>query len=256
MLEELSLQHGELIFREGEESDYAYLIVSGNVEIFKRSERGTILLASLGEGELFGEMGLLSHEPRSASAAAEGPVVIQRIDAVSLERMLGECPKEITQMMRALMERLREGNQKISRLVAKSAQFQLMNLEPPTIKRVTLLPLSAVTKAAIGQGMVIQLPFRVGRSTGEESEKTLDWNNLTLPAAEEAMLSPNHFAIQKHPEGMSVVDRGSRFGMVVNDVSIGSMHEDYEALLQPGDNIVVAGDASSDFRFCVNWEAG
>lgn len=71
---------GDVIFREGGPSDTAYEIVSGTVEIAKMGDDGNVLLATLGAGEMFGEMGVLDQEERNATAKAVGPVTVNAID--------------------------------------------------------------------------------------------------------------------------------------------------------------------------------
>ncbi|MDG1287642.1 MAG: cyclic nucleotide-binding domain-containing protein [Rickettsiales bacterium] len=256
MLEEQTFQHGELIFREGEESDFAYLISEGSVEIFKRTERGTVLLSNLGSGELFGEMGLISDTPRSASAAADGPIVVKKISRDALHHLLGQSPAEIAQMLKALMERLRSGNQKISRLLNKQNQFQLATSAAHEVKRISLIPLSNQLKEQLGKGTVIQAPYRVGSGSAGNvgMGESLDMNDLEIKGANENILSRSHFCVQKGAQGLEVVDRGSRTGTIVNDIPIGSMHESDSAVLTPGDNTIIAGDAASPYRFCINWE--
>ena len=71
---------GEVIFREGDNSDVAYMIVSGKVEIFREaSEKSREQLAILEAGQMFGEMGVLDHAPRSASARALTDTVLRPI---------------------------------------------------------------------------------------------------------------------------------------------------------------------------------
>ncbi len=255
MLEQQNFKHGELIFREGEESDFAYLVVSGNVEIFKRTEKGTVLLSNLGTGELFGEMGLINDSPRSASAAADGPLTVKQISRAAMQELFSQSPPEINQMLRALMERLQESNQKISRLINKQSQFQLSSMEPPAVKRLSLIPLSAELKQQLGKGMVIQLPYRVGaQNSGVSDGDSLNMNNLEIYPFDDSVLSRNHFCIQKTAEGLQVVDRGSRSGTIVNNVHIGTMCNKDSALLTPGDNTISIGNSHSPYRFCLHWE--
>ncbi len=254
MLEEQTFQHGEIIFREGEESDFAYLISQGSVEIFKRTEKGTVLLSNLGVGELFGEMGLISDVSRSASAAADGPVVVKKISREALHHLLGQSPSEVSQMLKALMERLRDGNQKISRLLSKQSQFQLATDAPPEVKRISLIPLSNRLKEQLGKGIVIQTPYRVGSAGNSGLGDTIEMNDLAITDADENTFSRSHFCVQKGAGGLQVVDRGSRTGTIVNDISIGVMYESDSATLTPGDNMIIAGDAASPYRFCINWE--
>jgi CRP-like cAMP-binding protein len=90
-------KHGELIFREGEESDFCYVIEQGNVEIFKRLQQGTVLLSVLGKGEILGEMGLISDQPRSASAAADGEVTLRKISREQFTQSFTGLPDKALQ---------------------------------------------------------------------------------------------------------------------------------------------------------------
>ncbi len=254
-MDRLHFKHGEIIFREGEDSDFAYIVESGTVEIFKQLKRGTVLLATLNAGEIFGEMGLLSDLPRSASAAADGMVTVKRISREYFNQMLSNQPQELVITMKAWVERLREMNAKISKLVDKQAQFQLVSNTPPAVKRVVLLPLSDSLKQQIGKGIVISLPYRVGALPPGEKESTLDWNNLLIENADTTIMSRNHFAIHNGYDGLTVVDRGSRSGTIVNGQKIGGDSMNYEAKLSPGENTVIAGDELSPYRFAIVWEA-
>ena len=71
---------GDVIFREGGPSDVAYEIVFGTVEIAKMGNNGNVILATLGAGEMFGEMGVLDQGERNATAKAIGPVTVNAID--------------------------------------------------------------------------------------------------------------------------------------------------------------------------------
>jgi len=60
------VQAGEVVFNKGDAGDALYCILGGEIEIFDNGR----VIATLGRGELFGEMALLSEEPRSAGARA------------------------------------------------------------------------------------------------------------------------------------------------------------------------------------------
>jgi putative ABC transport system ATP-binding protein len=62
---------GSVIIRQGEEGDKFYLIRSGRVDVIADDDRPTRkVLATMGEGEIFGEMALLTGEPRRATVKA------------------------------------------------------------------------------------------------------------------------------------------------------------------------------------------
>lgn len=67
---------GKKIFSEGEAGDEAFIIESGDVEIF-RTERGKeIQLGIVGKGSLIGEMALIDDQPRMATARAVNQAVV------------------------------------------------------------------------------------------------------------------------------------------------------------------------------------
>jgi NADH:ubiquinone reductase (H+-translocating) len=71
---QLHFEENELIFSQGDVGDYLYIIVKGDVEIFKNENGKEVKVAKLGKGEYFGEMALLSQEARTASVRCLTPV--------------------------------------------------------------------------------------------------------------------------------------------------------------------------------------
>ena len=70
-----SYQEGDIIVTEGEEGHSLFLLVSGEVKVFTRGERGEHLqLAELGAGDFFGEVSLLTGKPRTATITAKSVV--------------------------------------------------------------------------------------------------------------------------------------------------------------------------------------
>jgi len=68
----LSYKKGDLIFKQGDYGISMYKIIEGKVLVFKESGDREVILASLGQGEIIGEMTFLSgpNVPRNASAKA------------------------------------------------------------------------------------------------------------------------------------------------------------------------------------------
>ncbi|MEL0020034.1 MAG: cyclic nucleotide-binding domain-containing protein, partial [Rickettsiales bacterium] len=63
-----NLKAGDVLFREGAEGDDAYIVESGSIEISLDLPAGKKVLATLGKGEILGEMSLIADAPRSATA--------------------------------------------------------------------------------------------------------------------------------------------------------------------------------------------
>jgi EAL domain-containing protein (putative c-di-GMP-specific phosphodiesterase class I) len=71
---------GEVLYRQGEPSDCAWLVERGSVELVSRQGRREISHGVLGPGELIGELGMLDGAPRSATAIARGDAVLLAIE--------------------------------------------------------------------------------------------------------------------------------------------------------------------------------
>jgi EAL domain-containing protein (putative c-di-GMP-specific phosphodiesterase class I) len=71
---------GEVLYRQGDPSDCAWLVESGAIELTSVQGRRTLGHGVLGPGELIGELGMLDGAPRSATATARGATVLLSIE--------------------------------------------------------------------------------------------------------------------------------------------------------------------------------
>jgi len=122
-------EDGEVIFKEGNPGDKLYIILKGEVEIFKELGEGKEeVLARLRPGEYFGEMSLIDDEPRSAHAIANTDVDLMVIDRSDFEKLLSEdkelAYKLLWSLVRTLSQRLRETNEKIKSFFAMTGPFK------------------------------------------------------------------------------------------------------------------------------------
>ena len=86
---------GETLFAEGEPSDYACRILSGEVDIVKQNERETVSLGTAKAGEFVGELGVIQGSPRSATVRALSPVtveVVSKEEFLKRIRRTASCP--------------------------------------------------------------------------------------------------------------------------------------------------------------------
>ncbi|WP_299439951.1 Crp/Fnr family transcriptional regulator [uncultured Rhodospira sp.] len=107
---------GDVIFREGDDSSSAFVIASGEVALYKESERGLVHLATLGKGELLGEMGAVENDPRGATAVARGDVVLHEFGRKAFLRKLVEDPDMTVRILVRMSRRLRNANDRIATL--------------------------------------------------------------------------------------------------------------------------------------------
>lgn len=116
---------GEVLYRQGEPSECAWLIESGSIELASTLGRRTLSQGVLGAGELIGELGLLDDAPRSATATAVSDAVLLAIEASQFaERLIASDP-----IVRALVDGLRKRSRAI--LSALPADVELPAEDAP-----------------------------------------------------------------------------------------------------------------------------
>jgi CRP/FNR family cyclic AMP-dependent transcriptional regulator len=100
-----------LVLREGDPGKHVFLVDRGTVRIWKTGSSGVRELARLGEGSVFGEMGLLQREGRSANAQTLGETRLVILPYVAFEILSDRHPLDYARLLenlaRTLVERLR-----------------------------------------------------------------------------------------------------------------------------------------------------
>jgi CRP/FNR family transcriptional regulator, cyclic AMP receptor protein len=111
-----SFPKGARVFHEGDESDACYVIRSGEVRVTREHSDGrAIALATLGPGEIVGELAMLDGEVRSASVEALSDVELLAISAPDMRGLLERNPEITSKLVVALTRRVRETNERVSR---------------------------------------------------------------------------------------------------------------------------------------------
>lgn len=130
-----SLQRGDVIFTEGEESKEMFVVEHGRIAIGNRSVDGReSVLALMEAGDVFGEMGLFDGVGRSAHARALEPSEVYVVPYAPLREMYAQEPELLWGVVEMLARRLRSNN-------AALADSVFLDVTGRTAKR--LLELSA-----------------------------------------------------------------------------------------------------------------
>ena len=92
----VSRQHyegDEVVFRQGDKGDRLYIVVNGKIQIVNdRPGQPTALIAELGPGDCFGEMSLISDQPRNATARTAGAVDVLTVDRDAFHALFAHLP--------------------------------------------------------------------------------------------------------------------------------------------------------------------
>lgn len=115
-----------IIFREGDESDTAYVIGSGHARAVRAHADGrTISLAHFGPGDIFGELAMFDDERRSATVETLDEVDAIAILGADMRRLLHEHNDIAVKLVISLGRRLREANERLSRQSFQTVQSRV-----------------------------------------------------------------------------------------------------------------------------------
>jgi CRP/FNR family cyclic AMP-dependent transcriptional regulator len=93
---ETSVAEGQMLMKQGDFSTELIAIEEGTADVVRDGQR----IASVGAGDLIGEMGLLTREPRNADVIATSPMLVIRLTHWEIRRMSRETVERIEGVIR------------------------------------------------------------------------------------------------------------------------------------------------------------
>ena len=147
---------GAVIVREGVAADAAFVVLSGLVAV-RRKDPGSgmeFLLAELGADQMFGEMGLLTRKPRTASVVALEATTCAGLERPVFEAVMRSLPAFALSLTAALAERLERANQHVG---VEYLNLSRVKVDPRVL---TLLP-----QPLINEHRVVPVAFCNNRLT-------------------------------------------------------------------------------------------
>ena len=106
--ESVSVPAGEVVVRQGEFADAAYIIIEGRCEVTREDNGETRVLRIMEAGEVFGETAILAGSPRTATVKALTDVTLYSITGEVFEREVGRWNPWVAQFVQTLARRLGE----------------------------------------------------------------------------------------------------------------------------------------------------
>lgn len=171
---------GAYVFRQGDSGSEMYIIQEGTVEILAQRGTAEVSLATLEEGDFFGEMAVLEDLPRTASARAVTACRLLRIDRQTFDQLIRHNPEIAVRMLRKLCHRLR------------TVQPHL--LEAP-------VAVAAPVAAAAGPAFLLHSASQTQFPLSAESENTVGRRDPVTglqPAVDLTSLDPNKTTSRRH----------------------------------------------------------
>ena len=114
-----TFQDGQVIFREGDNGDWLYIVMDGEVEITKMMGNRKIFIDVIIPGEILGELAYIDKKPRSATATAKGITEIGVVDRVFFDREFNSLSADFHQMLKMVTFRMRKTTGKLLETLAR-----------------------------------------------------------------------------------------------------------------------------------------
>ena len=122
IVSEESFSDKAVIIKEGSIGNWVYVILKGRVKIKKQTSGGLLIIDTLSEGDFVGKMAMLKqgNNTRTASAVADGPVVLGLLDSVRLAQEWEAQPTRIKKLISNLIQNIEEVTKKAADMIIAS----------------------------------------------------------------------------------------------------------------------------------------
>lgn len=120
---------GEVVFREGDESNTCYVVRTGKVRALRAHSDGrSIALANFAAGDIFGELAMFDNESRSATVETLEPTEVIAILGGDMRRLMREYPEITIRLNAALAQKLRATNERLARQSFQTVQSRVASV--------------------------------------------------------------------------------------------------------------------------------
>ena len=114
--ERLTYAAGQEIFHAGAVGDACYVVIEGTIEISVDLPNGPLVIGTMGNNEIIGEIAIFGHVPRTATATAKTKLEVLRISADLFRSVIRENPDAAIELIRILAARLANTTAHLSRV--------------------------------------------------------------------------------------------------------------------------------------------
>lgn len=251
-LDQVALPAGTAVFREGEEGEYMYFVLEGRALI----KRGQLELQSVGPGDHFGELALVSGRPRAATVEAHSVMRLARLSLGSYRSLVDNHPRAALSFLEGLAAAVGAALVAMTDGVGLLVRQRSMPRRTQVIVRKDGQPLSVGTGTLTGT----MLPER-GADDALVVGATLDMKAVSLDAAivSDASVAPLTLAteegraILRRSAALAVLEAARRVG--VRGVRMGPPLETGQVVVVDGDGEAARQAVTSELRVLVRTKA-
>ena len=119
---------GTHLFKEGDDSVAAYVVKTGEIELYRTRKEGSLVVGRVGPGAVIGDIALFQGTPYVSSARAVEPVVAFRLDRSKLLPLLIQHPMIAMRWLVAGLNQLERTQRRVIRLLHRTVREQVAEL--------------------------------------------------------------------------------------------------------------------------------
>lgn len=253
MGEQVRFRAGETIYNQGDESSGVYMILDGQIDIWRVDGDNSQHIATLGGGELLGEVSAIEKKPHSVTARATKLTTVMFISAEAFRKSFAD--PLVRHVVNTLAARLRSSYANGQTAVAAAPEDDSVSYKSPrhaTIEGVSRV----VADKMLTFAEIKDFPYTVGNIATPTGHAIVNDAYLRIPLKNAPELADNHFEVIRRDGQLWIRDLGSQHGTMVNGVKLSKYGLDATAKLKVGKNTVAAGGADSPVRLLIKVPPG
>jgi CRP-like cAMP-binding protein len=127
---------GEALTRQGAEAHWLYIVIEGEAEVQVAINGSSEKVALLGAGDFFGEMALMTGEPRRATVTAQSDILCYRLDKDGFQQILHRRPEIAEGISKILARRRVELDAVRENLSEETIRRRVNNTQTDVLKRI------------------------------------------------------------------------------------------------------------------------
>lgn len=246
MGEQVQFKAGDTIYEQESASEGVYMILDGQVEIWRHEGDTGHHIASLRGGELLGEVSVIERKRHSVTAKASKATTALFITADAFRKSFAD--PLVRHVVHTLATRLRS-SYAIKEVIEGTTEPKAHHFKStkPTIEGHSRM----VADKLLTFVELEEFPFTVGNIASTDGHCVIGATSLKVPLKGVHELTDNHFEIVRRDGALWIRDLGSMQGTLVNGEKLSKYAMNATAKLRTGRNHVIAGGPDSPVRFLI-----
>ena len=186
---------GQLLMQEGEVGHEAYLITKGSVQVFKKSGSGTVVLGILKDGDIVGEMAIITNDIRSAGVKAIEDTEVDVMTKDLLAQNLKKLPPHVGKIVSSVTRRLQAANTLIHPHLTRDCTpfvihqlFLILKYQDPETEKFAISNSKMAARISLDLGIPVPMVEKAFQKAVELNLLSIEQDNILIPDIEQINL--------------------------------------------------------------------